>query len=187
MYSFIHGMYTSWTPNREYSVLVLGLKGVGKTTLVDQIRRIFLGLDRRRENVNPTRGLNVSRIVYWGIRWRFWDLSGDRGFENIWRKYLESSDGLIFMLDSTDTEGIDESIKVLGDLVDRNNPMPVLVLANKQDQEKAEDLDVIQKRIEELGIWNVGLGGISAVNRDGILKKIEWLFGEIMELRKGQQ
>ena len=53
----------------------------------------------------------------------------------LWKSYLRSADGILFVVDSCDKEGIEEARMELVKLVKTHNPqnVPTLVVANKQD------------------------------------------------------
>ncbi len=58
----------------------------------------------------------------------------------LWHYYFENNDGLVFVLDSSDAERLTEAREELQSMLadDRLRDSAVLVLANKQDLERAE-------------------------------------------------
>ena len=43
-----------------------------------------------------------------------WDLGGQQSLHKLWEKYYNSSHGIIFVIDSTDMERIEQCTKILG-------------------------------------------------------------------------
>ena len=70
---------------------------------------------------------------------KVWDLSGQTAQQATWKYYYETVNGIIFVVDSTNSELMDDVRdvlhQVLGETTDYG--MPVLVFANKQDADGA--------------------------------------------------
>ena len=81
---------------REVRVLVLGLDNAGKTTVVKCLR----GEDIN--TISPTLGFNIDTFDYNGFAINLWDIGGQRSLRPYWRNYFESTDGLIWVVDSAD-------------------------------------------------------------------------------------
>ena len=84
----------------ESKILLLGLDGAGKTSLLYKLR-----LDKDITTV-PTIGFNVERIKNKNLTITVWDMGGQDKLRSLWRHYLLGADGLIFMIDSCDHERI---------------------------------------------------------------------------------
>jgi ADP-ribosylation factor-like protein 1 len=69
------------------------------------------------------------------VNLQIWDLGGQKTFRNHWRSYFPNTQGLIFIIDSSDRARLDlakqELLNVLSE--DDLKTAPLLVLANKQD------------------------------------------------------
>ena len=83
----------------------------------------------------PTLGFNVETIEYKKVLFTIWDVGGKDNIRPLWKNYYQNTDGLIFVVDSSDQERIGETAKVLKELLDAEElkDCPVLVYANKQD------------------------------------------------------
>ena len=64
-----------------------------------------------------------------------WDIGGQKAIRPYWKNYYENTDGLVFVVDSSDEERINECIEELNALLVEENlaKVPLLVYANKQD------------------------------------------------------
>ena len=58
-------------------------------------------------------------IVYIFFRFKlnFWDVGGQKSLRSYWRNYFESTDGLIWVVDSADRRRLEDCKKELGDLL----------------------------------------------------------------------
>ena len=83
----------------------------------------------------PTIGFNVERVTYKNVEFTAWDVGGQAKIRKLWHHYFAGSDAVIFVVDSSDHERIeearDELYSVMGD--DRLRDAALLVYCNKQD------------------------------------------------------
>jgi small GTP-binding protein len=108
---------------------MLGLDGAGKTTILYALK---LGT---AINTIPTIGFNVEELKYKTISFLVWDVGGQEKLRSLWSHYFEKCVGLIFVVDSSDTEHIGLAAVELNRIVAHDNMKNcvVLVLANKRD------------------------------------------------------
>lgn len=137
-----------------------------------------------------------------GYTLNLWDVGGQKSLRSYWRNYFESTDGLVWVVDSADRMRLDacrEELNVLL-LEERLAGATLLVLANKQDLPGAlsaqEIKDVSERPLFELTCtrhwtfpqileldkitthhWSVV--GVSAVTGDKLLASVDWLIGDI--------
>lgn len=118
---------------REMRILVLGLDNAGKTTVV----RKFAGEDI--STVQPTLGFNIKTLIHGKYRLNTWDIGGQKTIRSYWRNYFESTDGIIWVVDSTNIERMDFCNEELHQLLseERLSGASLLVFANKQDLSNA--------------------------------------------------
>ena len=156
-------------PQLEKRFLILGLDNAGKTSILNQLAK------KGAEQTAPTVGLNVEQIVYKNFALALWDLGGAATI--LWKHYYQNTDGVIFVVDSSDRERMDtareELINVLADpdLAE----CPLLVYANKQDREGAmtvEDLS-IEIEFDKLARKYKFLEGCSAMKNEGIWQGVD--------------
>ena len=91
---------TLFNMNKEAKILLLGLDGAGKTTIIYQFK---LG---EQVVAIPTIGFNVEEVKYKNITFTMWDVGGQERIRNMWHHYIDNSDALIFVVDSADRERI---------------------------------------------------------------------------------
>lgn len=164
--------------NRESRILILGLDAAGKTTLLYQLK---LG-----ETVTtiPTIGFNVETIQHNRVNFTAWDVGGQSAIRPLWRHYVQNTDAVVYVVDATDVERLDEAKEMLetlfafGEL--RNAKL--LVFANKQDLPSA--LSPVEVRTR-LGVDNVTrnlifVQGCVAVTGEGLYEGLDWLSGAIL-------
>lgn len=110
-------------------ILVLGLDNAGKTTVV----RKFAGEDISK--IQPTLGFNIKTLIHGRYRLNTWDIGGQKTIRSYWRNYFESTDGIIWVVDSTNIERMDSCNEELHRLLseERLSGASLLVFANKQD------------------------------------------------------
>ncbi|CAK6960847.1 Hypothetical predicted protein [Scomber scombrus] len=164
------------TAKRHIQLLMVGLDAAGKTTILYKLTLA--------ESVTtiPTLGFNVETVEYKNIRFSLWDVGGQCLLRPMWRHYLVNVEGLIFVVDSTDTERIkvaaDELHKILKH--DRLRDMPILVFANKQDLPRALPVSDITEALSLSGVsqpWFVQAS--SAVSGTGLAEGLDWLSNQI--------
>ncbi|RKP01680.1 hypothetical protein CXG81DRAFT_29693 [Caulochytrium protostelioides] len=182
MYTLLSGLYKQWTTKERYNVLVIGLDNAGKTTLLEKIKQIYNhvpGLPP--EKIGPTVGLNIGRIVWQGAQLCFWDLGGQTALQQLWDKYYAECHGIIFVVDSCDSDRIKEVHDVLAQVVTTHDTegVPILMLANKQDAPRALRLhdikEVFNPLAVELDARDSKVLGISALCGEGVSESVDWM------------
>ncbi len=117
---------------------MLGLDAAGKTTILYKLKL--------NDNVNtiPTVGFNVESVVYKNVKFNVWDVGGQDKIRPLWRHYYTGTQGLIFVVDSADTDRLDEARQELHKIInDREmKDSVILVFANKQDQKNGNFLSL---------------------------------------------
>jgi ADP-ribosylation factor related protein 1 len=101
------------TLKEQYFVMILGLDNAGKTTLLERVKMIYMKKGLSASQIGPTVGLNVGKVELNGIKVNFWDLGGQKSLQAIWEKYYNDCHGIIFVVDSTDKERIEECKKTM--------------------------------------------------------------------------
>ncbi|XP_050189609.1 ADP-ribosylation factor-like protein 13B isoform X2 [Myiozetetes cayanensis] len=128
-------------PVRKVTLIMVGLDNAGKTATVRGIQ------GESPEDVAPTVGFSKIDLKQGRFEVTIFDLGGGKRIRNIWRNYYAESYGVIFVVDSSDVERMEETKQAMIEVL--NSPKisgkPVLVLANKQDREGAlSEADVIE-------------------------------------------
>lgn len=70
-----------------------------------------------------------------GVNFLVWDVGGQEKLRPLWKSYTRCTDGIIFVVDSCDTERLEEAKMELTRTARSpdNASVPILILANKQD------------------------------------------------------
>lgn len=69
--------------------------------------RVISNLNHRfKKEMSLFRGLGDKKVI-------LWDLGGQKSLQRVWKKYYLDSDGLIFVVDGTNTESLCETTMVL--------------------------------------------------------------------------
>ena len=130
--------------HKNAKILFLGLDNAGKTTVVKK----FNGEDV--DTIAPTLGFNIKTLEYRGFKLNIWDVGGQKSLRSYWRNYFESTDGLIWVVDSADRRRLEDCRRELHGLLQEERLLgaTLLVFANKQDLPGALSLEEIQTVLE---------------------------------------
>lgn len=106
-----------------------GLDNAGKTTILKRLN------GENIDTIEPTLGFNINTLEHRGYTLNFWDVGGQKSLRSYWRNYFESTDGLVWVVDSADKMRLDNCKAELHNLLqeERLAGATLLVLANKQD------------------------------------------------------
>jgi small GTP-binding protein len=127
-------------------LLIAGLDAAGKTTILWKIQR---GEKRLREPIatTPTMHFNVAEWQYKSTKFSVWDVGGQDSIRPLWRHHLTGTQGLVFVVDSSDRERVrkaaQELHRVMLDPAMRHACL--LVFANKCDLPHALDVDEVRQ------------------------------------------
>ncbi|XP_012372931.1 ADP-ribosylation factor-like protein 2 [Octodon degus] len=129
---------------RELRLLMLGLDNAGKTTILKK----FNGEDV--DTISPTLGFNIKTLEHRGFKLNVWDVGGQKSLRSYWRNYFESTDGLIWVVDSADRQRLQDCARELQGLLveERLAGATLLIFANKQDLPGALSSNAIQEALE---------------------------------------
>ncbi|KAK5111474.1 hypothetical protein LTR62_004926 [Meristemomyces frigidus] len=115
--------------DKEMRILMLGLDNAGKTTIVKRI------MNEDVNSVSPTLGFIIKTIDYDGYKLNIWDVGGQKTLRTYWKNYFEKTDTLIWVVDATDRERLDDCRTELKGLLVQERLMgaSLLVFKNKSD------------------------------------------------------
>ncbi|KAJ9600142.1 hypothetical protein L9F63_009552, partial [Diploptera punctata] len=123
-------------------LLLVGLDNAGKTTAAKRL------IGEPIDTVVPTVGFSSVSITHQGYNVTIYDLGGGPQIRGIWHRYFVDVHGIIFVVDASDVSRLDEGREVLENLLthEKLSGKPMLLLANKQDHERAlDELDIVDK------------------------------------------
>ncbi|TVU49639.1 hypothetical protein EJB05_00959, partial [Eragrostis curvula] len=163
---------------KEMRILMVGLDNSGKTTIVLKIN----GEDT--SVISPTLGFNIKTIKYHKYSLNIWDVGGQKTIRSYWRNYFEQTDGLVWVVDSSDIRRLDDCRAELHNLLkeERLAGASLLVFANKQDIQGALKPAEIAKVLDLQAMdrsrhWRIM--GCSAYTGEGLLEGFDWLVQDI--------
>ncbi|XP_066447496.1 ADP-ribosylation factor-like protein 1 [Eleutherodactylus coqui] len=133
MGGFFSSIFSSLFGTREMRILILGLDGAGKTTI---LYRLQVG---EVVTTIPTIGFNVETVTYKNLKFQVWDLGGQTSIRPYWRCYYSNTDAVIYVVDSCDRDRIGISKSELVAMLEEEELKKAIlvVFANKQDMEQA--------------------------------------------------
>ncbi|XP_059609841.1 ADP-ribosylation factor-like protein 4C [Phlebotomus argentipes] len=171
-------------------IVMLGLDSAGKTTALYRLK-----FDQYLNTV-PTIGFNCEKVrgatgKAKGAVFLVWDVGGQEKLRPLWRSYTRCTDGIVFVVDSVDTERMEEAKMELLRTVrcPDNQGVPLLVLANKQDLPGACEPRELERL---LGLYE-GVGEAPklthiqpacAITGEGLQEGFEALYDMIIRKRK---
>ena len=156
----------------QAKILVVGLDGVGKTTILDKIERGKL------VQTFPTVGFMIKTLQHKKTNFTMWDVGGRQQLRKLWKHYYTDSDAIIFVVDSNDKDRLDESRdelhKMMSDEILKS--VSLLILVNKQDLPNALNPNQLVTSLELNSIkQNWFIQPCQANIGDGLNEGFEWL------------
>merc|ERR1719482_1017952 len=108
--------------NQEMRILMVGLDAAGKTTILYKLK---LG---EVLTTIPTVGFNVEQVEYKNINFTVWDVGGQDKIRKLWRYYYENTQGLIFVVDSSDRDRIEDAREELTKMLQEDEMRDAVLL-----------------------------------------------------------
>lgn len=134
--------------DRKLCLAILGIDNAGKTCTTKGLQGVSL------DTVAPTIGFSQAEFKFSKHDIILYDLGGGKRIRDIWKNYFAEVYGVIYVIDSSEPERMEECKSVIRDLVGhpKISGKPFLLLANKQDKQGAMDeIDICENlTLEEL-------------------------------------
>ncbi|ORX40848.1 putative ADP-ribosylation-like factor [Kockovaella imperatae] len=163
--------------SKEMRILFLGLDNAGKTTILKKLN------DEDISGISPTLGFNIKTFVRDGYTLNIWDVGGQRTLRPYWRNYFESTDAIVWVVDSSDRLRISDCKDELRGLLqeERLAGATLLVFANKQDLSGSMTLHEIRQALEldlvQSHKWLIH--PCSAYTAEGLDSGIDWVVKQV--------
>lgn len=106
---------------KNLKIIIMGLDNAGKTAILNSFFKI-------NTDSAPTFGYKTHCIKYNEFCINLVEIGGQYCFKEHWSNYFEKTDGIIFVVDSTDNRNYCE---YLNDIIDLN--IPICIMYNKSD------------------------------------------------------
>ncbi|XP_067937611.1 ADP-ribosylation factor-like protein 1 [Watersipora subatra] len=173
MGGFFSRIFSALVGQKERRILILGLDGAGKTTI---LYRLQVG---EVVTTIPTIGFNVETVTYKNLKFQVWDLGGQTSIRPYWRCYYSNTDAIIYVVDSRDRDRIAISQQELMSMLEEEElgGAVLVVLANKQDIEGSMTPAEVANSLGLSSIKNrkYQIFKTSATKGIGLDEAMEWL------------
>jgi ADP-ribosylation factor-like protein 2 len=156
------------------------LDNAGKTTICKK----FCG--QPIDKIEPTLGFHIHTLEYLDYKLNLWDIGGQKSIRAYWRNYYEKTDGLVWVVDSSDRARLELCRNELEALLqqERLAGASLLIFANKQDikgsltcEEIGAYLQLEQDERYKNRHWSIQ--SCSAVTGQGLGEGVDWLVEDI--------
>lgn len=185
---------------KQIRLLMVGLDNAGKTTVVKALA------GEEVDEVPPTLGFNIKTLTHRGCAssrplWllprvsvteggmsrrytlNIWDVGGQRTLRPYWRNYFEETEGLVWVVDSTDEGRLeacrDELHALLGE--EKLAGASLVVFANKQDVPDSISTERIADilRLDRIGNRHCRVVACSAMTGEGLRDGFDWIVDDV--------
>lgn len=150
-----------WAPQRNYciiseedeevsvrrQVLVLGLDGAGKSSVLQGLSRSGPKTELRSIPTRPTRGFNFISLKVPYCQMDFLEIGGGEDLRGYWSEYLRRTHVLVFIVDASDRSRLPVAKSELHRLLRAEPLLPVVVLASKQDKVGAASISELHEAL----------------------------------------
>ena len=163
---------------KQATITICGLDKAGKTTIV---RFLLAG---EHKDTFPTMGVNREVIALPHFELDIFDLGGQEDFRPMWSEINEQSDGLIYVVDSTDHFRLQESKEIFHTIISTQirKHIPILILLNKFDLDNRINRTEF---VKEFALINLDLTwacfDTSALTGQGLYDSFEWFINQLQE------
>eukprot|EP00761_Pharyngomonas_kirbyi_P009004 gb/GECH01009019.1/.p1 GENE.gb/GECH01009019.1/~~gb/GECH01009019.1/.p1 ORF type:complete len:181 (+),score=27.82 gb/GECH01009019.1/:1-543(+) len=124
---------------RKVRILCCGIDNSGKTTIINHFHSSVDNV--KNEQIVPTVGFSVEKFIKNNLKFTVFDMSGQGKYRTLWEYYYSETEGVIFVIDSSDTDRLpvvkDELHKLLNHK-DFQQDIPLLFFLNKIDLPDSE-------------------------------------------------
>lgn len=195
MFHLAKGLYANWNRKKQYSILILGLDNAGKTTFLETLKRESNLKSKALEKIAPTVGQNVAIIPVQKDKstlLKMWDVGGQETLRSMWSEYYSQCHGIIFVVDSTDRERMDECKETLTSIImdEEIEGVPILMLANKQDRADRMEIQDIKEIFNQiaahLSARDSRVLPVSSLTGEGIIDAIDWIILRLERNKKNR-
>lgn len=131
-------------PSKKVTLLMVGLDNAGKTSTVADLT------GESTDGIVPTIGFQNSSFSLYKFQVTLFDVGGGPRIRSIWKIYYADCYGIVFVVDASDADRLEESKKILHETEaqPRVSGKPLLILGNKQDCEGALNESELRRKLE---------------------------------------
>lgn len=160
-------------------ILILGLDNSGKTTIIKK----FNGEDTSK--ISPTLGFQIQTFNFQGYKLCVWDIGGQESIRTYWRNFFEKTDGIIWVVDSSDLMRLERCKNELHQLLkqEKLEGATLLICYNKSDLSGNLSLDEVSEFLElpkiKSRFW--AILPTSGYTGEGLYQGIHWIVSRISQ------
>ncbi|KAL4235773.1 E3 ubiquitin-protein ligase trim23 [Mactra antiquata] len=166
-------------PKIEMRVVILGLDGAGKTSLLFKMK------NNEFITTIPTIGFNVETVEYKNVKLTIWDVGGQHKIRPLWKHYYFNTQAVIYVIDSHNHDRLKETQNALVKLVQEKElkDASLLIFATKQDLKPCAS---IEELTEQFGLFKLccnrswHIQACDANTGMGLQEGLEWLSRQIV-------
>merc|ERR1712039_802249 len=167
---------------RDMRIVMVGLDAAGKTTILYKLK---IG---EVVTTIPTIGFNIETGEYKNINFTVWDIGGQDKIRKLWRHYYMGTQGLIFVIDSSDRDRIQDACEELMKMLheDEMRDAALLVFANKQDLPNAMTAAEVTDKLDLHNMRNRQwfIQSACATTGEGLYEGLEWMSRTLSSKRR---
>ena len=172
--------------DQQFKIIIIGMNNAGKTTILYK-----LALDEVIIT-EATIGSNVEEVHHKNIKLQVWDLGGQENLRSAWDAYYQSTDAIIYVIDSADDSLIHDSKAEFANMMNNNElkDAVILIFANKSDMPNARNVQELTElyAFDEVETHEWKIQPCCALTGEGLDDGLDWLSGCLMErLKSGYQ
>ena len=129
----------------------------------------------------PTIGVDLEEIKIKNVSVKCWDLSGQLKLRETWKYYYENVNGIVFVIDSTNTDQMSNVRETLHQMMSETveNMTPILIFANKQDIQGALGYSEVRNELalagESENKRRIRIQESSGLTNKGLKEGFEWI------------
>lgn len=169
---------------KKISIAMIGLVNSGKTSFV---KKILQSQDHIHVTLADSTQLDIRTVN--NLSLITWDLSVTIPHNKpLWKRSILGSDVLFFLIDSSDKSKLDLNKRLLFDLVRKNAPIKLLILASKSDLPNSISVNELLNYLELVSIdksdCNCDLFKFSSQTGEGLYAIGEWLNKTLFKQRE---
>ncbi|KAM9968323.1 hypothetical protein ACTFIW_002761 [Dictyostelium discoideum] len=171
--SFFIYIFSSFKFKKYTKILIIGLDGAGKSTLLSKLK---LG---DYISMIPSVGFNIETIEYKNLKILIGNADPQYKTRALWKHNYHHSNAIIFVVDSTDRDRIDQVKEEFDNLLIQQelNGIPILIFANKQDIDNSmntsEIVNSLNLNLIEDRKWYIQL--CSSLKSHGLDEGLSWI------------
>lgn len=159
-------------------IVVLGLQNAGKSTIIQLLKHKYMSV--KMLPINPTKGLLVSGLKVNKKNYVLWEMGGYEEIRPFYHCYCLGLSGMIFVIDGSDKNKNNNSIKLLSEVLQDSiiDKCVLLILIHKNIDE--DDYTDLKEKVDELlknRIYNIFHTDIE--KEESIINAFDWMNSKI--------